>query len=144
MILFGSNPLVLMLLRLPLPNLIHRWPSMLTNIVVIFLQMWSILIICQLSIPCWHTRYLISLLHVGLGLFPSVALFFGLYHIKFLEEYGHIHPVFHVSYLRPHIRTVPTHPPSPLPLNENAAGEFEVEDILDSCLGHSVTEYIVK
>ena len=37
MILFGSDPLVLMLLRLPLPNLIHRWPSMLTNIVVIFL-----------------------------------------------------------------------------------------------------------
>ena len=32
MILFGSNPLVLMLLGLPLPNLIHRWPSMLTNI----------------------------------------------------------------------------------------------------------------
>ena len=75
MILFGSDSLVLMLLRLPLPNLIHRWPSMLTNIVVIFLYMWVILFMCQLSISHCHASYLVSSLHVGLDLFPSVALF---------------------------------------------------------------------
>ena len=60
------------------------------------------------------------------------------------EEYGRIHPVFHVSYLRPHIGPVPPCPPSPLPLNDNAAGEFEVEDILDSHLGHFGPEYLVN
>ena len=60
------------------------------------------------------------------------------------EEYGHIHPIFYVSYLRPHVGPVPAHPPSPLPLDDNAAGEFEVKDILDSHLGHYGTEYPVK
>ena len=74
MILFSSNSLVLILLGLLLPNLLHRWPSMLTNIVMLFYYMWAILFICQLSISHWHASYLISLLYVGLNLFPSVAL----------------------------------------------------------------------
>ena len=78
MIFFGRDPLVLMLLRLPLPNLIHRWPSILTNIVVIFLYMWVILFMCQLSISHWHTSYLVISLHIGLDLFPSVELFLRL------------------------------------------------------------------
>ena len=78
MTLFGSDPLVLMLYRLPLPNLIDRWPSMLTNIVMIFLYEWVILFMCQLSISHWHASYLVSSLHIGLDLFPSVVLFLGL------------------------------------------------------------------
>ena len=39
---------------------------------------------------------------------------------------------------------VPPCPPLPLPLKDSAAGEFEVEDILDSHLGHSGPEYLVK
>ena len=35
-------------------------------------------------------------------------------------------------------------PPAPLPLDDVAAGEYEVEDTLDSCLGHSVPEYLMK
>ena len=53
-------------------------------------------------------------------------------------------PVFHVSYLHPHVGPVPACPPSPLPFDDNAAGEFEVEDILDSHLGSYGTEYLVK
>ena len=49
-----------------------------------------------------------------------------------------------ISIRHPHIGPVPTRPPSPLPLNDNAAGEFEVEDILDSCLGCYGTEYLIK
>ena len=67
-----------------------------------------------------------------------------MYHINLPEEYGHIHPVFHISYLSTHIEPVPTHPRSHLPFNDNAASEFEVEDILDSRLGHYRTEYLVK
>ena len=39
---------------------------------------------------------------------------------------------------------VPARPPSPLPLDNNAAGEFEDEDILDSHMGHYGTEYLIK
>ena len=67
-----------------------------------------------------------------------------MYHINLLEEYGRIHPVFHVSYLHPHVGPVPPCPPSPLQLDDNAAGEFEVKDILDSCLGCYGTEYLIK
>ena len=67
-----------------------------------------------------------------------------MYHINLLEEYGCIHPIFHVSYLHPHIEPVPACPPSPLPLDANAADEFEVEDILDSHLGCYGTEYLIK
>ena len=59
-------------------------------------------------------------------------------------EYGHVHPVFHVSYLRPHWGPAPSLPPAPLPLDDLAAGEYEVENILDSCLGHSRPVYLVK
>ena len=39
---------------------------------------------------------------------------------------------------------VPPHSLSPLPLNDDAAGELEVEDILNSHLGRYGTEYLVK
>ena len=67
-----------------------------------------------------------------------------MYYINFLEEYGHIHPIFYVSYLHPHVKPVPTCPPSPLLLDDNIAGEFEVEDVLYSCLGGYGTEYPFK
>ena len=67
-----------------------------------------------------------------------------MYHINLPEEYGCIHSIFHVSYIRPHVGAVPTRLPSPLPLYDDAAGEFEVEDILDSRLGRYGTEYLVK
>ena len=38
----------------------------------------------------------------------------------------------------------PASPPPPLPLDDDAAGEYEVEDILDSRLGRSGPEYLVK
>ena len=59
-------------------------------------------------------------------------------------EYGRVHPVFHVSYLRPHLGPAPPLPPALLPLDDVATGEYEVEDILDSHLGHSGPEYLVK
>ena len=79
------------------------------------------------------------------GPFPisSIISWVG-YHTNLPAEYGCIYPVFYVSYLRPHIGPVPPYPPLPLPLDDEAAGEFEVEDILDSRLGHSGTEYLVK
>ena len=54
-----------------------------------------------------------------------------------------MHPIFHVSYLCHHVGPVPACPPSPLLLDANATGEFEVKDILDSCLGCYGTEYLV-
>ena len=61
-----------------------------------------------------------------------------------LGEYGCIHPIFYISYLHPHVGPVPTHLPPPLLLNDAAAGEFKVEDSLDSHLGHYGTKYFVK
>ena len=78
-----------------------------------------------------------------MDLFTSVALFLGL-HINLPEEYGHIHPIFYVSHLHLYIVPVSPCPLPPLPLNDEAAGEFKVEDILDSHLGRSGTEYLVK
>ena len=79
------------------------------------------------------------------GPFPiSSIISWVVYHINLPEEYGRIHPIFYVSYLCPHVGPVPPCPPSPLPLDDNAAGEFEVKDILKSRLGCSGTEYLVK
>ena len=55
-----------------------------------------------------------------------------------------MHPMFHVSYLRPHLGPAPPLPPAPVPLDDVAAGEYEVEDILDSHLGHFKLDYLVK
>ena len=66
------------------------------------------------------------------------------YHSNLPKEYGHIHPIFHVSYLCPHVGPVHPCPLLTHPLDNEASGEFEVEDILDSLLGCSGTEYLVK
>ena len=66
------------------------------------------------------------------------------FRITLPAEYGRVHPVFHVSYLRPHIGPVPPLPLAPLPLDDTAAGEYEVEDILDYRLSRTGPEYLVK
>ena len=69
------------------------------------------------------------------GFFPiSGILSWVTYHINFPEEYRCIHPIFYISYFHPHVGPVPTHPPPPLLLNNDAAGKFEVKDILNSYL----------
>ena len=55
-----------------------------------------------------------------------------------------MHLVFHVSYLWPHLGPAPPLPTAPLPLDDAVAGEYEVEDILDSCMGHSGPDCLVK
>ena len=55
-----------------------------------------------------------------------------------------MHPVFHVCYLRPHVGLAPPLAPAPLLLDNAAAGEYEIEDILDSHISHSGSEYLVK
>ena len=100
---------------------------------------------CLLSTFYWHTSYLLSSLHVGLDNFPiSVIISWIVYRINLPENFRCIHPVFHVSYLRSHIGPVPTRLPPPLPLNDDTAGEFEVEDTLDFRLGRYGTEYLAK
>ena len=61
-----------------------------------------------------------------------------------VEEHRRIHPIFHVSYLRPYVGPGPLCPPPSLPLDDEAVGEFEVEDILNSHLVRSGIEYLVK
>ena len=55
-----------------------------------------------------------------------------------------MHPVFYVSYCQPHVGPDPPLPPAPLLLDDAAAGQYEVEDILDSYIGHSGPEYLFK
>ena len=55
-----------------------------------------------------------------------------------------MHPMFFVSYLQPHLGPAPLLPPTPLPLDDAAAGEDKVEDILDLCIGHYFPDYLVK
>ena len=76
--------------------------------------------------------------------FPSVALFLGLHIVLTCQKYGRIHPVFYNTYLHPHIGPVPTRPSPPLLLDDNAAGEFEVENTLNSYLGRYVTKHLIK
>ena len=52
--------------------------------------------------------------------------------------------MFHANYLRAHLGPAPPLPPAPLLLGDLAAGECEVKDILDSCIGYSGPEYLVK
>ena len=53
-------------------------------------------------------------------------------------------PMFHGSYLRPHYVTATPLAPAPLTLYDVASGEYDVQDILDSRLGHSRPEYLIK
>ena len=107
--------------------------------------MWVIMFMCPLSTSCWHASYLVSLFHIGLDFFfISSSISWVAYYINLLEEYGYIHPVFYVSYLHPHVGPVLPHPLPPLLLNDDAAGEYEVEDILDSRLGCYGTKYLIK
>ena len=66
------------------------------------------------------------------------------YHINLLEEYSHIQPIFYASYLCPHVGPLPTCTPPPLPLNDDDAGEFELENILDFHLNYYRTIYIIN
>ena len=65
-------------------------------------------------------------------------------HINLLEEYRHIQPIFYLSYLHPKVGLVPTRSLPPPPLNNDTAGEFKVENILDSHLGRYGTKYLIK
>ena len=55
-----------------------------------------------------------------------------------------MHPVFYVSYLWLNVGPTLSLPLAPLPLDNVAAGKYEVKDILDSCICHSSPEYLVK
>ena len=52
------------------------------------------------------------------------------YRISLPEEYGHIHPVFHVSSLRGHHGPPPSHPPPIFPVVDSYLPEYKAEDIL--------------
>ena len=54
------------------------------------------------------------------------------YQVDLPAEYGHVHPVFHASCLRPHVGPAPTRPPPVFPFLDALDPEYEVEDILDS------------
>lgn len=54
------------------------------------------------------------------------------YHIELPAEYGHVHYVFHINYLCPHKGPALPQPIVPFPLDDVAAGEYKVENILDS------------
>ena len=95
--------------------------------------------------PIGTLAYLVSSLHIGLDLFPSVVLFLGLHIILICQKsMGASTLYYYINYLHPHIGPVFPYLPSPLPLDDNAAGEFKVEDILYSRLGCYGTEYLVK
>jgi hypothetical protein len=57
----------------------------------------------------------------------------------------HIHPIFHVSLLEPYRKLqIPSRiPPPPSPVEIDHDVEYEVEDILDSCLQHRCLEYLI-
>ena len=55
-----------------------------------------------------------------------------------------MHLMFHVSCLWPHLGPALPLPPVPLPLDDIAAGEYKVKDILGSRIGHFGPEYHVK
>ena len=51
-------------------------------------------------------------------------------------EYGRVHPVFHVSYLRPHVGPEPPCRPAPILLDDASEPEYEVEALLDKRVVH--------
>jgi hypothetical protein len=57
----------------------------------------------------------------------------------------HIHPVFHISLLKPYkISQIPSRiPPRPHPIEIDHDVEYEVEEILDSCLRYRRLEYFI-
>jgi hypothetical protein len=57
----------------------------------------------------------------------------------------HIHPVFHVSLLESYKKSqIPNRiPVPPPPIETDHAVEYEVEEILDSCLRHRRLEYFI-
>ena len=66
------------------------------------------------------------------------------YQVDLPAEYGRVNPVFHASCLRPHVGPAPTRLPPIFPLADASDPEYEVEDILDSCICRGSTEYLVK
>ena len=55
-----------------------------------------------------------------------------------------MHPVFHISFLRPHLGAAPPLPSAPLLLYDVLAGEYEVKDLLDLCIGNFRPDYLAK
>ena len=53
-----------------------------------------------------------------------------------------MHPEFHATYLQPHLGPALCLPPAPL--DDVAAGEYKVKDILDLCMSCFGPEYLVK
>ena len=52
------------------------------------------------------------------------------YCISLPDEYGYIHHVFHISSLRGHHGSPPSHPPPIFPVADSSKPEYKVEDIL--------------
>ena len=52
-------------------------------------------------------------------------------------------PMFHVIHLQTHLKPALPLSPAPLPLDNDAAARYEVENILDSCMGHSIPGYLM-
>ena len=61
------------------------------------------------------------------------------YRISLPEEYGYIHPVFHVSSLRGHHGLPSSRPPPIFPVADSFQPEYEVEDILAQRIHHGKT-----
>ena len=64
------------------------------------------------------------------ALFIEQAISSVAYCISLPEEYGNIHPVFHVSSLHGHHRPPPSCPPPIFPVADSFLPKYEVEDIL--------------
>ena len=55
-----------------------------------------------------------------------------------------MHPAFYISCLWPRLGLALPLPPVSLPIENAAAGEYKVEDILDSHMGDFKPEYLMK
>ena len=65
------------------------------------------------------------------GPFPIEQVIFSIvYCMSLLEDYGHIHPVFHDTSLHGHQRPPPLCPPPIFPVADSSQPEYKIEDIL--------------
>jgi len=84
-----------------------------------------------------------------IGPFPIISIISPTAYKLALPHTFQVHPVFHISLLKPHNST-PTHlatrtqpPPPPLPVPTSPTPEYEVECILDKRTFHRQTQYLV-